>query len=208
MPPPIIPNERPSEPPYLNPTASWYTGDAWFLFANIIDSCGYPTAKFIFEKCIKEGAEIEAAKAKRVANAQRRAAAAPMKIPTIAQIDAAGHSQICIWWERLRSTEQKFDSASEKESVDRIQARYIEFGGYPKDYTEGKLPPIPQKRNHDDAALVAMFDRSNPQSPYSIAREKRGGKLKTAEFAASLVPEFGTSAGHIMRKVKYLRIGR
>jgi hypothetical protein len=53
-----------------------------------------------------------------------------------------------------------------------------------------------------------MFDRTNPQSAYSIERERRGGKLTMPEFAASLVPKFGSSAGHVLRKVKYARLGR
>jgi hypothetical protein len=196
----------PSVQPGLDPTASWYLGDAWYLFSVMMEKCGYPTAKIIFEKCIKDGAEIEAARAKRAAEVQRRASAAPMKIPTIREINGADRDRICIWYARLLTTEQHFN-AREQKGVNRLQQRYIQFGGFPVDFAP-KLPPIPSKRNHGDAVLVDMFDRSNPESAYSIERKKRGGKLKDAEFAQSLVPEFGASAGHIMRKVKYQRTGR
>jgi hypothetical protein len=195
----------PSVQPGLDPTASWYSGDAWYLFSIMIEKCGYPTAKVIFEKCIRDGAEIETARAKRAAEVQRRAAAAPMKIPTIKQIDSADRDRVCIWYARLLTTEQHLN-AREQKAVDRLTERYIEFGGFPTDFAP-KLPPIPTKRNHSDEVLVEMFDRSNPESAYSIERTKRAGKLKVAEFAASLVPEYGASAQHILRKVKYLRTG-
>jgi hypothetical protein len=197
----------PKDSPGLNPTPSRYMSDAWYLFASMIEGCDYPTAKFIFEKCIKEGAEVQAANAKRSADAQRRAAAKPMKLPTITQIDAAARHQICVWWARLGATDQAF-SEGEKRIIHHLAGRYVEVGGYTKDFDEIRLPPIPQMRNRNDAALLVMFDRSNPQSAYSIERERHGGKLKVSEFAASLVPEFGGSASHIMRKVKYARIGR
>jgi hypothetical protein len=191
--------------PGLDPTASWYSGDAWYLFSIMIEKCGYATARVIFEKCIRDGAEIEAARAKRAAEAQRRAAAAPMKIPTIKQINGADRDRICIWYARLLTTEQHLN-AREQKAVERLTKRYISFGGFPADF-DRKLPPIPKKRNHEDAVLIDMFDRSNPQSAYSIARTEHGGKLKVAEFAASLVPKFGTSAEHIMRKLKFQRTG-
>ena len=100
--------------PGLNPTASWYAGDAWYLFAIMIEKCGYPTAKFIFEKCIKKGAEVEAANAKRLADAQRRAGTPPMKLPTRRKIDAADRHQICVWWARLRATDQAFSESEKK----------------------------------------------------------------------------------------------
>jgi hypothetical protein len=191
--------------PGLDPTASWYSGDAWYLFAIMIEKCGYPTAKHIFETCIEKGAEIETAKAKRAATARQRASAAPMKIPTLKEIDAADRERICIWYARLLTADQHL-SSRQKSAVARLTQRYIEFGGFPTDFV-AKLPPIPKKRSHRDAVLIGMFDRSNPKSAYSVERKRRGGKLKVVEFAASLVPEYGSSAEHIMRKVKFQRTG-
>jgi len=156
---------------------------------------------------MKDGAEIEAQNEKRATIAQRRAIAPPIKLPTIEQINAADRHQICVWWARLRGTDQDF-SVDEKQIIGHLAGRYVEVGGYTKDFDETKLPPIPQKRNHDDAILVAMFDRTNPESAYSIARAERGGQLKVSEFAASLVPKWGNSAGHVIRKVKFARTGR
>lgn len=207
MPPANFPNEPPSEPPFLNPTASWYLGDARILFEMICRNCDLPTAKFIFQRCVEEAVDQEEAQAAANKHRESRLHRPPIRLPSTKQIDAADRHQICVWWARLRGTDQAF-SESEKIIIHHLAGRYVDLGGYTKDFDETKLPPIPQKRNHADEALLVMFDRTNPQSAYSIEREKRGGKLRAVEFAASLVPEFGTSAGHIIRKVKYLRIGR
>ena len=201
-----IPDEPPSDPSYLNSTANWYSGDAWFLFEEIRLRCGLPTAAFIFQKCIQVGAQQDAAKVALERRKRSRQERAPFKVPTASEIEAADRHQICIWWARLRLTDQRF-SAGEKKIIRLLAGRYKDVDGYPKDFDETKLPPIPQKRNHGDAALVAMFDRSDAKSAYSIERKKRGGKLTKSEFAATLVPAYGTSADHILRKVKYQRSG-
>jgi hypothetical protein len=210
MPPPDFPNEPPSEPPYLNRTASWYAGDAWYLFASIMGKCGFETAKFIFEKCIKEGAEIEAANAKRSANAQQRAGAAPMKIPTVQEIDAADRERICMWYARLLTTDQHF-SNREREAVDRLTKRYIEFGGFPAGF-KPRLPPIKKKgavkRDAANAALPAMFDATNPRSAFSIEKAKRGGDLTKRDFAGLLVKsdkKFGKDVDSLLANLRYHR---
>jgi hypothetical protein len=203
--------EPPSNPPFLNPTASACMSDAWYLFVNMVEKCDYSTAAWIFKKCIEQGADIEEARAKRTASAEKRAAAAPFKPPTITEIDAADRHQVCVWWERLRSTEQKFEDANVLKSIGRIQARYIEFGGYPAGYTEGKLPPIKKKgaikRVAPNAALPALFDPTNPESAFSIERAKRGGHLTQLEFAKHLVaggdPQFGTDAKSLLGNLRY-----
>jgi hypothetical protein len=204
--PPNIPNEPPSDPPYLNPTANWFSGDAWFLFQEIVQRCGLPTAKFIFQKCINVADEKEdQARALEKAKAARRDRA-PIKLPTIEQIDAADRHQISVWWARLRGTDQDF-SADQERKIQHLAGRYREVDGYTKDFDETKLPPIPKERNQADAALLAMFDRSDPQSAYSIACKKHGSELNIEEFAATLVPTHGTSAKHVLRKLKYQRTG-
>jgi hypothetical protein len=211
MPPPNFPNEPPSEPPYLNPTASWYAGDAWYLFAIVIAKCGYPTAKFIFEKCIKEGAEIEAAKEKRTAAAQRRATAAPMKIPTIKEIDSADRERVCIWYTRWLETEQHL-SAQEQKAVAHLTKRYIQFGGFPADFVP-RLPPIKRKgartRNAPGAELPAMFDKTNPQSSFSIEKAKRNGRFGKEQFAELLASrpdkKYGPTAEAVLRNERNWR---
>jgi hypothetical protein len=193
--PSIIEGEPPSEPPYLNPTASWYVGDARYLFAIMIEKCGYPTAKFIFEKCIKEGAEIEAANAKRSANAQQRPDAAPMKIPTIQEIDAADRNRICMWYARLLTTDQRF-SNREKEAVDRLAKRYIEFGGFPAGF-KPKLPPIKKKgatRKVRPAAaeLPALFEALKIEHP----------RLNNPRIAQLVVERYGKKYGKSVEAVE------
>jgi hypothetical protein len=202
-----IPDEPPSDPPYLNSTASWYSGDAWFLFQEIVQRCGLPSARFIFEKCIAVADEQESRAAAIAKTKAARRSRPPIPLPTAEQIAKADRRQICIWWARLRGTDQKFN-AREKRLIAELRARYLDVGGYPAGFNENhQLPPIPKKRNKNDAVLVKMFDRRNPQSAYCIERKKRGGKLTVGDFAATLVPTYGASADHILRKVKYQRSG-
>jgi hypothetical protein len=193
--------------PGLDPSASWYAGDARYLFAIMIEKCGYPIAKVIFEKCIKEGAEIEAAKKKRAAKTQQRASAAPMKIPTPKEIDAADRERICMWYARLLATDQHLN-AREKNAVARLTKRYIEFGGYPAGF-KANLPPLKKKgavkRDAVNAALPAMFDDRNPRSPFSMEKKRGGGKLTKHEYAASLIPKFGATAEHVLANLRYHR---
>lgn len=204
--PPRIQDEPPSEPPHLNATASWYSGDAWFLFQEIVHRCDLPTARFIFRKCIAVADEQESRATALAKAKEARLGRGPIQLPTAKQISGADRHRICVWWARLRGTDQHF-SVREKKIIGLLADRYKEVGGYPKDFDETKLPPIPQKRNHADAVLIAMFDRSDAKSAYSIERKKRGGRLKASEFAATLVPTYGASADHILRKVKYQRSG-
>ena len=164
MAPPKFPNEPPSEPPYLNATASWYTGDAWFLFANMIESCGYPTAKFIFEQCIKEGADIIAKREKSRNKRAARANAPYLELPSIAQIDAMSRDQICRWYERFARIDQAYD-----ERAARLLARYISFRGPAKGFKRN-VPPIKPKgarrRGAPRAAeLPAMFEALKMKHP-------------------------------------------
>jgi hypothetical protein len=125
---PESPHEPPSEPPYLNTTASWYSGDAWFLFQEIVERCGLPTAKFIFEKCISVAEEHDSRSAALAKAKAARRERAPIKLPTAEQIAIADRHKICIWWARLRGTDQKFN-AREKRLIAALRARYVEVGG-------------------------------------------------------------------------------
>jgi len=191
-------------------------GDARYLFANMVDSCGYSIAKHIFQKCINEGAEIEAKKEKRVATAQRRATAAPIKLPTIEEIDAAAATadrhQISIWWARLSDTDQQDFSADEKLIIHHLAGRYKEFGGYTADFNPN-LPPIKRKgarnRNAPGAELPAMFDKTNPQSAFSIEKAKRNGSLGKEQFAELLASrpdkKYGPTAEAVLRNERNWR---
>jgi hypothetical protein len=179
--------------PGLDPTASWYAGDAWYLFASMIESCGYPTAKFIFEKCIKEGAEIEAKKEKRAATVQRRATAAPIELPTIEEIDAADRHQISVWWKQLSDTDQDF-SADEKLVIHHLAGRYKEFGGYTADFNPHR-PPIKRKgaraRSAVNAKLPAMF----------AAEKARNSRLGRERIAEIVIERHGTKHGRTVETV-------
>jgi hypothetical protein len=211
MRPPIIPNEPPSEPPYLNSTASWYSGDAWFLFEEIHQRCGLPTATHIFQKCIDVAAQQEEENAAIERRKRVRKERAPFKLPTISQIDSADRRQICLWWARLRGTDQRF-SASEKKIIRRLAERYQEVDGYPKDFDETALPPTKKKgarkRNAPNAQLPAMFDANNPDSPFSIEKARRGGKMTEREFAEVLVASngpYGKSVDGLIANLRYHR---
>jgi hypothetical protein len=185
--PSIIEGEPPSEPPYLNPTASWYLGDAWDLFHDIVQRCGLPTAKFLFEQCIKEASRQEELRAKIDREKAARAKRTPIKLPTLKQIDAADHRQICRWWDLLQGQELK---SSEKKVIGRLAARYKDFGGYPEGYIEGKLPPIKKKgatRKVRPAAaeLPALFTALKIEHP----------RLSNPRIAEIVVERFGRKYG-------------
>jgi hypothetical protein len=167
--------------PGLDPTASRYLSDARYLFANMIESCGYPIAKHIFQKCIKEGAEIEAKKEKRVVTAQRRAKAPPIDLPPIAKQNAMSREDVCKWWIRFADTEQPYD-----ERARHLWSLYQAFGGQPEGFNP-HLPPIKRKgaktRNAVNAQLPAMFDETNPESDFSIWKAKRNGRGTKEQFA-------------------------
>jgi hypothetical protein len=184
-----IKDEAPSDPPYFNVTASWYSGDAWLLFDEIAQRCGLPTAKFIFQKCI-EVADEQESRAKAIKKAKAiRGKRAPIELPTLKQVDSFDRNQTCRWWDRLGSTDQKF-KGGERKIIGRLAARYVEFGGYPKGYIEGKLPPIKQKgarrRNMPKAAeLPAMFEALKMKHP----------KLSNARIAETIVDQHGAIYG-------------
>jgi hypothetical protein len=157
-------------------------GRARILFKNISRKLDVPTAKMIFQLCAHEASGEAAAEKKQ----PRRE---PMKLPTIAQIDGANRAKICMWWDRLRHTDQRF-SKSEQKIIDRLWARYYEFGGYPEGYKEGKFPPIKQegarRRNTPKAAeLPAMFGALKIKHP----------KFNNARIAEIIADQHGTIYG-------------
>jgi hypothetical protein len=175
------------------------------LFKKISRECDVTTARLIFQLCAQEAVEA-------VAEKKNQPQRQPMKLPTIARIDDADHAQICTWWERSRYTDQKF-SKSEKQVIGRLAKRYVELGGYPAGYTEGKLPPIKKKgsikRDAPTADLPALFDAMNPHSAFSIERATRGGRLNKREFAATLCPPatdkptYGATPDHVLANLRY-----
>jgi hypothetical protein len=191
--PPIIEGEPRSEARYLNATAHWYSGDAWFLFEEIIQRCGLPTAKFIFQKCVSVAEEQEnqaAAVAKaRVAQCAREL----IRFPTAEEIAAADRGQISRWWARL--PDRKYD-AQETRLYDLLRQRYVELGGYTKDFKPNQLPPIKKhgsvKRNAPNRDLPALFDSM---------KAKSGGKLTQIEFAEFLISKYGARYGKDVENV-------
>jgi hypothetical protein len=183
MSPPKFPDEPPSDPPFLNRTANWLLGDASFLFANIIESCGYATAKFIFEKCIKEAAEIEAQRERARGKQAARYLAPLLELPPIAEIDVMDREQVCRWYRRFARTDQAYDERSR-----RLLDRYLSFGGQPNDFNSN-LPPIKPKgaRNHKapGAELPALF----------AAERNRNTRLSNPQIAEIIVKKHGTKYG-------------
>jgi hypothetical protein len=205
--PPEIKDEPRSEPPYLNPTAHWYTQDAWNLFHEIAQRCELPTAKFIFQKCISVAEEQENQAAKIAKEKATRRTRASIKLPTAEQIAAADRKRICNWWAQLRRTDQKFN-AQEKRVIDLLWRRYVDVDGYPEGFNENLRPTKKRgsvKRKAPNRELPALFDSSNPDSAFSIEKAKRGGKLTQAEFAATLVPTYGHDAEHVLANLRYHR---
>jgi hypothetical protein len=201
-----IKDEPLSDPPYLNPTASWYSGDAWSLFCEIYQRCGLSTAKFIFQECISvaDKQEGQAAAIDKAKSAQRMRELT--KLPTPEEIVVADRKKICNWWARLPIRKL---TAEEKRIVAILCRRYIEVGGYPKDFDPAKLPPIKKRgsvnRNAINAALPKLFDENNPSSAFSVEKAKRGGKLAMKDFAATLVPTYGYDADHVLANLRYHR---
>jgi hypothetical protein len=194
------------EPPGLNPTASWYLGYARFLLEKIAQRCGPQTAKWIFQKCI-QGAEEQQSQAAAIPRAKAaRRARELTKWPTAEQIAAADRKQISTWWARL--PDRKLN-AREKRLCDLLWGRYFEFGGYTEDFKPNQLPPIKKpgsvKRNAPNRRLPALFDAADPQSAFSVEKAKRGGKLKQAEFAATLVPMHGLTVDNVLANMRHWR---
>jgi hypothetical protein len=201
--PPVIDGEPPSDPPGLNPTASWYSGDAWLLFAEIVGRCDLPTAKFIFQKCILVAEEQESRAATVTREKAARLARALPKLPTLEQITLADRQQVSRWWARL--PDRRFN-AQEKRVIAALTLRYQQLGGYPRGFNEN-LPPIKKrgsiKRAAPNADLPALFDEANPKSAFSIEKARRGGKLTKRSFAAILTPRYGETAEHVLANLRY-----
>jgi hypothetical protein len=203
--PPEIDGEPPCEPPHLNTTASHYLGDAWLLFAEVASRCGVATARFIFQKCISEAEKQE----DRALGIQKKKAAQKARslttLPTAEQIAAADRKQISNWWARL--PDRKI-TEREKPLYALLLKRYIEFGGYTKDFNPN-LPPLKKHgavtRHAPNRELPALFDSKNPNSAFSIEKAKRGGNLTQIEFAETLVPRHGHDAEHVLANLRYHR---
>jgi hypothetical protein len=156
-------------------------GRARILFKTISGELGVPSAKLIFQMCAREAVESCATEDKPPRREQ-------MKLPTIAQIDAASHARIYTWWERLRHTDQQFNN-SEKKIISRLAARYVAIDGYPAGYVEGKLPPIKKrgavKRDAVNAALPALFNALKIEHP----------RLSNLRIAEIVVERYGKRHG-------------
>ena len=194
--PPKVKDEPASEPPYLNPTANWYSGDAWFLFVEIAQRCGLPTAKFIFQKCVEVADEQEnQAKAIQKAKAVRRDRA-PIKLPTMEQIRAADRQQVSIWWARLRGTDQKFGNR-DKPIIAALAERYKALDGYTRDFNEN-LPPIKKRgskmRNSPNAELPRLFEE---------AKAVHGEDFSKAAFSVMHANRIGESPENVRKNLDY-----
>jgi hypothetical protein len=154
---------------------------ARILFKTISGELGVPSAKLIFQLCAQEAVEPCTAESKPPRREQ-------MKLPTIAQIEGASRAKICTLWERLRHTDQQFNN-SEKKIIGQLAARYVEVGGYPTGYVEGKLPPIKKrgavKRDAVNAALPELFKALKIEHP----------RLSNLRIAEIVVERYGKRYG-------------
>jgi hypothetical protein len=206
MRPPEIPDEPPSEPPYLNSTANWYLQPAWDLFAEIYQRCGAATAKFIFNRCIEEAEKQEREEGTKISATLSRRARELTELPTLDEVRAADRRQIVRWYAFWPDRKYK---GKEKKITQLLQQRYVELGGHPEGFDPLKLPPIKRrgsvKHNAPNAELRALFDESDPDSAFSREKAKRGGHLKKSEFATTLVPKYGATADHVLANLRYWR---
>lgn len=159
------------------------------LFGAISRELGSPSAKLIFELCAREAVEASTP-------ADKTPRREHIKLPTTAQIEGANRSKICAWWDRLRHTDQTFSDA-ERKIIHQLAGRYIEVGGYPSGYIEGKQPPIKRKgakaHNPPGAKLPAMFD---------AMKAERNGNLTKERFAEIVVKVHGKTYGKNVEAVQ------
>jgi hypothetical protein len=200
--------EPPSDPPFLNATAHVMAVEVQLLFQKARDTCGIETAIFLFNRLAKAG---------RVPTPSKDGWST-LPYPTAEKVDAADRRQICLWYSKLCAPKDK----NEKSIFARIQQRYLKFGGATqaiRNDISAMKPPPPKKRKgpHNSkrellvrSDLLVIFDESDPESWWSLAKQGRLGRedprpLTKHEFAKTLVPAYGGSAEHILRKLKYLR---
>lgn len=212
----------------LSATANAFSGEVWSLFQRICDACGLEEAILLFDQATEAGRTH--ALARHLAGRLGVNEPLPqLRYPAMAEINAADQKQICLWYEQLREPKNN----RERATFARITKRYLEFGGATETIKKeiSKLtPPPPRKRRgsrhiseQERADLLALFDESNPNSQWSLADQGRlvvkegepPRRLTKLEFAELLVtkrdeeglsmPGYGSSARHILRKLKYLR---
>jgi hypothetical protein len=112
------------------------------LFDRITKRHGLPTAKILFERCIKLAKEPtfeeeQKRDAEKHANKRKaQAARALSKLPTLEQIAAANRNRICNWWYQWPDRKLK---KQEREIYNALLRRYIEVKGYPEDFDPRKI---------------------------------------------------------------------
>jgi hypothetical protein len=171
------------------------------LFDRIVKRHGLGTAKALFERCInlapeptidEERQQYAAAKAQEKAAQNARSLA---KLPTLEQITAANRDLICKWYyswpdRKLEEKEYKIYCA--------LLRRYIDVGGYPKDFNPSRLPPTKKRGS-------VMRESPNAQLPrlYDEEKAKRDGELTETAFAAIHAKRTGESPENVRKKLSY-----
>jgi hypothetical protein len=172
------------------------------LFDRITKRHGLQTAKLLFERCIKlakgppsneEEQEQRTAEKTRAKAAQ--SARALTKLPTLEQIPTANRDQLCDWYYRWPDRELK---KKEHEVYTALLQRYVEVGGYPKDFNPNRLTPIKKRgsvmRNSPNAELPRLFEEE---------KAKHGGELTKAAFVKIHADRTGEDPGNIRKKLGY-----
>ena len=203
----------PKPAPYLDAAANAVSGEVWALFEKIRQTSGSEMAIELFKWVIEVAHEQE--------QSPRKDSRMTLRYPTMEKVAAADQRQICIWYLKLCEPQAN----AEKAILTRIKERYLEFRGATRaimDEISRLKPPPPTKRkgphqsergNLIRSDLLALFNENNPNSQWSLAKQGRlklkGGEspqpLTKEEFASLLVPAYGASGQHILRKLKYLR---
>jgi hypothetical protein len=171
------------------------------LFDRIVKRHGAPTAKLVFERCIKlarEPSQDEEQEQRRSAKAiQREAqeARAMTTLPTAEQIASADRRKVCVWWYRLPARKL---SAEEEKLADLLWRRYVEVGGYPSDFDPQTLPPTKKlgstMRNSPNAELPKLFEQE---------KAKHGGNLTKPAFITIQAERSGDDPENIRKKLDY-----
>jgi hypothetical protein len=174
---------------------------AQVLFDRIAKRHGMPTAKLLFERCIRlaKDPSIQEEQKKRAAEkveakASQRARALT-KLPSLDQIAAADRNQICDWYYRWpdRGLEKK-----EQDVYGVLLQRYVKMGGYPENFNPNRLTPT-KKRG------AIMRSSRNAELPVIFEREKArlGENFSKPAFYREHTDRFGPTPEDVRKKLDY-----
>jgi len=176
------------------------------LFERITKRLGLPTAKLLFERCIKlakepsiEEEQEQRADALDTAKDKHRARA-KNELPTNEEIDAAfaakDRKRMSTMWHRV-PWGRKF-SIKEKQIIDHLWRRYANLDGDTVDFNPDELTPTKKRgstmRNSPNAELPRLYEE---------AKERHGQDLSPTAFARIHADQTGDTAENVRKKLDY-----